>query len=117
MQKQCKKAATSNKSGVNEGIMAPLLVALNDTHTTNQRRNLRRATRKSDDVCTKNKSSVASPPSPEDDKRKRSSEESIEEDQKKCLPKEIPVSRKGLTYSDDDDYIDKVAIYSDTKFW
>jgi hypothetical protein len=84
MPKQLKMAArTSDKSGVDDGLMTRLLVVVNDTHTTNQRRNPRRAPRKSNVACTKNKSPVALPPSPEDVKRKRPPEELIEEDQGK----------------------------------
>jgi hypothetical protein len=78
--KLIKKAATSDKSGVDDGLTALSLVALNDTHTTKQRRNLRRATKKSNVAHTKNK---ALPPSPEDGKRICPPEELIEEDQRK----------------------------------
>jgi hypothetical protein len=53
----------------------------------------------------------------EDGNRKHPPKELIDKDNRKCLPKEIPVLVTGLIYSDDDDYIDKVDIYSEDKFW
>jgi hypothetical protein len=35
----------------------------------------------------------------------------------KCPPEDIPVLVKGLNYSDVDDYIDKVNIDYEDKFW
>jgi hypothetical protein len=85
MPKQCKKAATSDKSGCDEVIMVPLFVALNDTHTFNQKRNPRRAKRNSVVAalhpCTKNKSPLASPP--------------VQRCQKKMPPQGIDIRTKG----------------------
>ena len=59
-----KKAVTLGRSGVDDGLTALLLIALNDTHTNNQRMNPRRAARKSNVARTKNKSPLMSPPQP-----------------------------------------------------
>jgi hypothetical protein len=52
-----------------------------------------------------------------DSNRNHPPKELIDEDQRKCQPEEIPVLVTGLIYSNDDDYIDKVYIYSEDEFW
>jgi hypothetical protein len=50
-------------------------------------------------------------------KRNHLPKDLMEEDQKKCSPKDISVSVTGLNYSDSNDYINKVDIDSEDKLW
>jgi hypothetical protein len=92
------KKKTSEKRVVGDGLVAISFIALNETPSPNQRKNLRRATVTSNVARTNNKSSTAAPtsqedfknkspvallPSPEDGTRKCPPEESLQVDKQK----------------------------------
>jgi hypothetical protein len=85
------KKKPSEKGVVVDDLVAILFVALNDTPSPNQRKNLRRVTVKSNVARTKTNSSIASPTSPEDTKNKSpvALPPSPEDSARKCPPEDL----------------------------